>query len=1213
MNRRPSATELWQIHFDELSRWLETPLEDRSTLKAVIATLEELLRYYPNESAAVQKLSLSSTYMAKAYRDKEAVCEFAETGMAAALLRGPKTDKERVSASLLALLSSGAHLGVGEMLRGQELLDEAEKLNMELDTTGVLYPYLQLHIHNLRGIFAEAALEFDSAAESFALGSKVGMSLVDDPSVLQEVTREATHIIWGNLDEVFENGNDAAIANLKDDLISSVRLATLGYSRTASEDKLAAGHAAVEICRRFGLPEDHMPVDLRPALLSLPRGELEKAVEHLEPLTARCSDQASWQTMLRTTCAASYGLDSELELVNRSFQQALNSMKDCYDSVTLAVTMGDFMMFHSEPIGHVKNKRFLKNFEVPYNHVIKHASTTPEFLRLRTMFDKPIAAAVEYAFELCRIETSPQHRRMISVLLDAFRSPHQDLATDETLHSSIGRGLDLALDRLQRLHMALLHYPDAVAVILQTAGNDMLFICVTGDKREPFLFERAGPDYSVLASELAAEQRRQIFRKGKRDDLVLQRKGRKVFDAVPRPIREIINEKQIILFVPDFRSDQDSVPFELWHDGNNFLGLSKIISRSVSLRELVRAIELPVLPIKSTTRAIGVAVPSVEGFSPLIYATDEMMEVNDILKEDGWEFVTSEQYEIDPNLLLHGAELADILHIAAHGEIYAGHEAIVLQDGQRVTVADIESRPRNLKSMVFLNTCSLGKSRYLGAGVSRGIAYALKRAGAPCVIANQLPVEDLSAMLLSIAFYDEAKSESVGESLRIARNRIASEIPVAFWGATVLVGNPFHQLPFTENDSGRAEDVTTRLLNAYTSETSTDSDRYNAVAEAELQYRERPEDVRLGAALIWTREACKIEPDSVDTGHLEEIIRLGDELDHPAGKALFLYHRATDENYTKLDEAITALDSIKAYSKVWKEAYMECLKRRQLLKIREEPRPILDGPIRVNDPEDPAVQLFLGTQYALDEAEDRLLGAVKTMQPEKTIESFVWNAVLLGKENRFPDSYACSVAVEQLAGKLSRFVTSEAVRIYASRIIGGFLPYLWSSQRVTHLDHENARSQSAALGHALREAIDDAEKRDDIIKRGVSVTSSIEETVNGKHPDISDKYSRALSALDGSGWGSTSSLKATVEEMMSRLADSNVAAGTAWVLGELLHYYGMLKYSGQPAVAGTILAIYENVIMEADPAFSRFLQVGYKQKERDPYGVFIMWESSLSI
>jgi len=124
--------------------------------------------------------------------------------------------------------------------------------------------------------------------------------------------------------------------------------------------------------------------------------------------------------------------------------------------------------------------------------------------------------------------------------------------------------------------------------------------------------------------------------------------------------------------------------------------------------------------------------------------------------------------------LLDALELADFIHIAAHGEIGVGRQAVVLPLGKRLSVEDLEQRNGTIRGGVFLNTCALAQTQYLGAGVSRGIANALSLSGAPFVIANLLPVQDLGAARLAADFYKRG-ARSSARHVRRAR-RLASAL-----------------------------------------------------------------------------------------------------------------------------------------------------------------------------------------------------------------------------------------------------------------------------------------------------------------------------------------------------------------------------------------------------------------------------------------------------
>ena len=1213
MPNRPAATELWWTYHSAIQEWIAASSKEGLSLAPATSALEDLLRYYPTEAANVQKLAVSGTYMARCYHRVDGVRQFARVGVDAALLRKMESEEEMASATMLALLGAEAHIDLRELLEGQRLLDDAEAIAEDLHVSGPLGDYISVHRHHIHGTFAEVNLEASLAAESFAMGMQVGMPLLLDVDTTQVVAREVAQMLFGDIESVVESGDELSSGLLRADLVSTVSRVVLGYSRTTQTAQVDAARAAVDFCKRFGLPGDCSPIDLRPALLSLPAEELETVVNELEHLTEPFDtrQRAAWLTMLRSTLGTVMAAEGRERQAHTAFQRAGTSMRDCFDAITLAVATGDLLTTNAESPTQPVADGLLRAFRVALYHVIAGAQDSPDLLRIRAHLDAPISAAVEHAFDAYLTDDSGANRRMLSMFIDAVRSPQQNLLLDDPQPGSIEAGLADAYDRLQRLHFAIQQVPDTAAVVVQTVRNHTLFICVTGEAQNPFILKRAGPAYAKTARALAQEQHRLIHDRVPDGDAVLAKMGRQVHAALPEEVQDLLRRRSAILFAPDFHADLDNVPFELWHDGKDFLGLSKVISRFVSLRDMVRSLETPLLRPHTQNRALCIAAPDVPGFAPLYFAKDEVLELSDILAEEGWEVYDLADLDIDPNFLLLGAEHADVLHFAAHGQVYAGYEAVVLPNGLRMTVADIEGRTRTLQSMVFLNACSLGRSRYLGGGVSRGIAYALSRAGAPCVIASQLPIEDLGALHLCLTVYEEARSDTIGEALRRARNRVVGKVPAAIWGATILVGDAFHRLPFGDNAPTRPHaDVTTRLLDSYTSPNATEDDRSRAFLAARDRYREHAGDQRLAAAITWILQGNQVDSESPDMETIELLAQLADEIGHPAGKALYLVHRAQNDDPDALDDAISALESLRAHSDFWYRVYMDCLTRRQRLKIREEPKPILSGPIRVNDPDDPAVQAILGIQYAVDEEEERKRGPILPIQPERDLFDFSWNAIILGSENRFPDAYADSWAVALLSDKLVRFTKSAEARTFAARILGGLLPYFWSTQRVTHLDRARARAQAGALKFALLEALEDADQRNATLERFAPVADLLEQMMGVVEDESENRYARALQAIRKPAAAGAELSEKTIVKILDTLPEDLIAEGTAWVLGELLHAYGILQMSGRKGSATTVRMVHDQILDRADSAFFPYLQEGYGVLQRDPYAYIGIWQAT---
>src|SRR5262249_47695550 len=160
-----------------------------------------------------------------------------------------------------------------------------------------------------------------------------------------------------------------------------------------------------------------------------------------------------------------------------------------------------------------------------------------------------------------------------------------------------------------------------------------------------------------------------------------------------------------------------------------------IVARCLSLPHALRGLEAALVsPLAGGLRALCASFASPPGLPPLRFAREEVVCVSRALRAAIGSVTSVHDAEADAATILELAPLATVLHIACHGESSAGSEALVLADGVRLSALDIATRHR-LRGVVYLNACSLAQSRYLGGGVSRGMAFAFVKAGAPCVIA----------------------------------------------------------------------------------------------------------------------------------------------------------------------------------------------------------------------------------------------------------------------------------------------------------------------------------------------------------------------------------------------------------------------------------------------------------------------------------------------
>ena len=389
-------------------------------------------------------------------------------------------------------------------------------------------------------------------------------------------------------------------------------------------------------------------------------------------------------------------------------------------------------------------------------------------------------------------DDDPERRRRLAALIDAIRSAEDAPAigmgraqpADALEHAEW-----LAADRIGRLAHATSRGTRAgemLVLVAQTARDGMSFVAVGADDERPVVATPpSGEALKALAGLAAAAERSVAGAVG--DDRLVTR-GRAAFDALPATVRDRLRRAAIIAIVPDLGSGRDRVPFELLHDGDGFLSVRKVMCRCLSLSHALRVLERPQVPAAAGRRALAVAVAAPPGLPRLDAAAAEPAMVRDAIGWD-WDAESMLEGDAEPEEILELAPLADVLHLACHGDSAAGAEALVLGNGRRLVAIDIATRHR-LRGVTYLNACSLGRGRYVGGGLSRGVAYAFARAGAPTVVANLLPVADQSASELAEAFYASARDHPVGEALRRARGDLSGRVSAGLWSTTVLVGDP---------------------------------------------------------------------------------------------------------------------------------------------------------------------------------------------------------------------------------------------------------------------------------------------------------------------------------------------------------------------------------------------------------------------------------------
>ena len=292
----------------------------------------------------------------------------------------------------------------------------------------------------------------------------------------------------------------------------------------------------------------------------------------------------------------------------------------------------------------------------------------------------------------------------------------------------------------------------------------------------------------------------------------------------PERVRELLRHKNTVLLVPDFAAEQSAIPYELFHGPVDFLGITHVVARFMTLRDAAFALEPELLPASPSARALCVAAPNTVPNEPLRFADEEIHQVRECLAKANWSLPEVEELQLTPGLLLNGLERGALVHVAAHGETFEGNHAILLPHGERLVADAVASRQGELSAAVYLSACSIGVSEYLGGGVSRGFAAALVAKGVPVVVASQWPLQDAAAERFAPAFYETAVKTGVGEAIRTARKRLAKTVAPALWGSLILIGNPWYLLGSAE---ASRSDRSVELLRVASDPSADENTRHN--------------------------------------------------------------------------------------------------------------------------------------------------------------------------------------------------------------------------------------------------------------------------------------------------------------------------------------------------------------------------------------------------
>jgi CHAT domain-containing protein len=560
-----------------------------------------------------------------------------------------------------------------------------------------------------------------------------------------------------------------------------------------------------------------------------------------------------------------------------------------------------------------------------------------------------VATAASLILDDLGSENSIGARRRASAMLDLLRRsdppPAQILMpADKDEPPGQDDAPLAAADTLGRIGAALRTREDSVAVVIQTLGTEVTFVLLEGDGR-PIHHVTAESEYRLASAALANVANQAIRRtwpRGQDPERAVADAGRRAFDAMPKSVQQAIAAHHTILLAPDFRGRQDVVPFELMHDGTDYLSATRIIARFTSLAHMASTLDTRVLS-SPRLRALVTAAPVVEGYDRLDMAALEQEEIASSLQQHGFDAPAIDADRLSAGFYIERMGFVDVLHVSGHGESGADMECLVLPKQQRLTVDDLLARPQYRVPFVYLNTCNLGQTRYLGAGVSRGLAYSFSELGAPAVVAHASPISDSVALRLAVAFYDRVTERSVGEALLEARRALLDDGEAPWtWASTILLGDPDHSI--VGKRTRELRDVASDVLDAFITVEKNPSNQVAAMQDAVEALRER-DNPRIEAAVGLVRTLATVQDlgDPVQAASLDRAIAAADALGHLPARALLRFVKAvnagdtgTPQRHALFEDAIRYLSSLAEFEPDWGHALRQAREKLAASRLAEK-------------------------------------------------------------------------------------------------------------------------------------------------------------------------------------------------------------------------------------------------------------------------------------
>lgn len=288
----------------------------------------------------------------------------------------------------------------------------------------------------------------------------------------------------------------------------------------------------------------------------------------------------------------------------------------------------------------------------------------------------------------------------------------------------------------------------------------------------------------------------------------LEKVGRRMYSLlIPDAMQRLIDETDD--FPLTITSNNPELPWELLHDGDDFLCLKRMFARMPAGQTFPRRTR-DTAPLTEARRTKVLLVHS-EANEPLpkarteierIKARLEKMEPQPIITLMSGSDVTSSRLTDELSLGNY-----DVIHYAGHAGFDAVHphlSYLLLSSGEQFRAERVQ-RLLEGHPVVFLNACESTRAAPQVTGLptgstvaqAQGLGSAFVYGGAQACVGSLWPVFDDTAADLAVWFYEYLidKRQRVGEALREARRRSHDAKNDAItWAAYALYGDPAYRL-----------------------------------------------------------------------------------------------------------------------------------------------------------------------------------------------------------------------------------------------------------------------------------------------------------------------------------------------------------------------------------------------------------------------------------